>query len=230
MDIRNTADSVNYLANCTKIEGFLLISLIDAPQIITGTFPLLTEVTEFIIVYRVWGLESLAQLFPNLSVIRGNALFDGYSLMVHSNPNLKYVGLTKLRSITNGGVRIEKNANLCYANTIDWLHIMADNATAWDVAVVNGDLSSCEACPVKSRSGGSDDTGISCKQYPGKKSYCWNSNSCQTSKYPPHSTGSHHLSFVISLHISLSGEVSGQLHRREHLLQQVVPGWLCPGQ
>nr|DBA35950.1 TPA: Insulin-like receptor [Drosophila ananassae]DBA35951.1 TPA: Insulin-like receptor [Drosophila ananassae]DBA35952.1 TPA: Insulin-like receptor [Drosophila ananassae]DBA35953.1 TPA: Insulin-like receptor [Drosophila ananassae] len=180
MDIRNTADSVNYLANCTKIEGFLLISLIDAPQIITGTFPLLTEVTEFIIVYRVWGLESLAQLFPNLSVIRGNALFDGYSLMVHSNPNLKYVGLTKLRSITNGGVRIEKNANLCYANTIDWLHIMADNATAWDVAVVNGDLSSCEACPVKSRSGGSDDTGISCKQYPGKKSYCWNSNSCQT--------------------------------------------------
>nr|XP_043068213.1 insulin-like receptor [Drosophila bipectinata] len=177
MDIRNTADSVNYLGNCTKIEGFLLISLIDAPQIITGTFPLLTEVTEFIIVYRVWGLESLAQLFPNLSVIRGNALFDGYSLTVHSNPNLKYVGLTKLRSITNGLVRIEKNANLCYANTVDWLSIMAENATASDFTVLNGDLSSCEACPVKSRS---DDTGISCKQYPNKKSYCWNSNSCQT--------------------------------------------------
>ncbi len=34
--------------------------------------------------------------------------------------NMVEVGLTGLTHILRGGVRIEKNRNLCYVNTISW--------------------------------------------------------------------------------------------------------------
>ena len=36
------------------------------------------------------------------------------------------VGLTGLTHILKGGVRIEKNRNLCYVNTIDWKTIVSE--------------------------------------------------------------------------------------------------------
>lgn len=46
-------------------------------------FPLLTEITGFLLLYRVNGLKSLLQLFPNLRIIRGNDLINDYSLVVY---------------------------------------------------------------------------------------------------------------------------------------------------
>ncbi|KAH8369355.1 hypothetical protein KR009_008841, partial [Drosophila setifemur] len=191
MDIRNTADQFNQLANCTIIEGFLLITLINDGQNLNTSFPLLTEVTEFIIVYRVIGLHSLSQIFPNLSVIRGNILFDGYSLVVYSNRDLKNLGLPNLRSISNGSVRIEKNPLLCFVQTIDWLHIMAENATSTDLVLqLNGKESKdakCDKCPGGFKvthgdpsAANGDEPNVSCKEYPDHKRYCWSSSSCQT--------------------------------------------------
>ena len=39
------------------------------------SFPLLREVTDYIMLYETAGIVTMATLFPNLSVIRGNHLF-----------------------------------------------------------------------------------------------------------------------------------------------------------
>lgn len=46
-------------------------------------FPLLTEITGFMLLYRVNGLKSLLPLFPNLRIIRGNDLINDYSLIIY---------------------------------------------------------------------------------------------------------------------------------------------------
>jgi len=114
MDIRNNISQLNQLANCTVIEGFLLISLINDADKLNRTYPLLTEVKGYIVVYRVTNLISLSQIFPNLTIIRGNSLFESYALVVYSNRDLQDIGLTNLRTISHGGVRIEKNEYLCF--------------------------------------------------------------------------------------------------------------------
>lgn len=52
-------------------------------------FPLLTEVTEFLLVYRVNGLKSLGKLFPNLRIIRGNVLIHDFSFIVFEMMHLQ---------------------------------------------------------------------------------------------------------------------------------------------
>ena len=48
------------------------------------SFPLLREVTDYIMLYETAGIISMAKLFPNLSVIRGNHLFK-----VNQNSDVK---------------------------------------------------------------------------------------------------------------------------------------------
>lgn len=47
------------------------------------TFPELIEITDFLMLYRVQGLKSLAHIFPNLRVIRGNNLVNNYALIIY---------------------------------------------------------------------------------------------------------------------------------------------------
>lgn len=86
-DIRNSVQLFDLLRNCSVIEGFLSITLFDSRVNETSfeglEFPLLTEVTDFVVFYRVQGLTSLGKLFPNLRVIRGNSLLGGYSFIVY---------------------------------------------------------------------------------------------------------------------------------------------------
>ncbi|KAH8374916.1 hypothetical protein KR200_008584, partial [Drosophila serrata] len=191
MDIRNTPANFYLLENCTTIEGFLLITLMTNVTIGPNhSFPLLKEVTDFIVVFRVNGLHSLSQIFPNLNVIRGNNLFDGYSFIVYSNPDLVNLGLSNLRSISHGGVRIEKNRVLCYVETIDWLHLMAENATQSEVVLqMNGRERDCPKCAEEDKliGDGQDSTALSvpgqsggCREHDNHKRYCWDSKHCQT--------------------------------------------------
>ena len=52
-------------------------------------FPLLTEITEFFLAYRVNGLKSFGKLFPNLRIIRGNVLLQDYSLVIYEMMDLQ---------------------------------------------------------------------------------------------------------------------------------------------
>jgi hypothetical protein len=69
-------------------------------------------------------LRSLSKIFPNLRVIGGQSLVMNYALIVYQNVDLKEIGLYKLTTIRNGGVRITENTRLCFSRTIDWSAIM----------------------------------------------------------------------------------------------------------
>lgn len=189
MDIRNNISELKQLANCTIIEGFLLITLINDADKLNTTYPLLTEVTGYIIVFRVQNLISLSQIFPNLSVIRGNLLFESFALVVYQNRDLLDIGLTNLRAITNGGVRIERNLYLCFVKTVNWHRIVSKNATDADIVLkFNRNEAECARCPGEinddaQENAMTDASNVpACKEYPGHKRYCWNSRACQTSE------------------------------------------------
>lgn len=92
IDIRNKPDNLRILDNCTVIEGFLQILLIDqydTSAFENYTFPNLVEVTDYVMFYRVNGLLTIRKLFPNLKVIRGNHLFDNHALIIYEMLNLQ---------------------------------------------------------------------------------------------------------------------------------------------
>ncbi|KAM9311927.1 insulin-like growth factor 1 receptor [Gastrophryne carolinensis] len=123
VDIRNDVGELKQLEDCAVIEGFLQILLISnsKPEDFRNLqFPKLTVITEYLLLFRVSGLESLSDLFPNLTVIRGRNLFYNYALVIFEMTDLKDIGLYNLRNITRGAIRIEKNSDLCYLSTLDW--------------------------------------------------------------------------------------------------------------
>lgn len=130
IDIRNEISEFKKLENCTVVEGYLQILLIGDKnhnlhqEFRTLSFPKLTMVTDYLLLFRVAGLDSLSTLFPNLSVIRGRNLFYNYALVIFEMTSLKDIGLYNLRNITRGAIRIEKNPELCYLDSVDWSLIM----------------------------------------------------------------------------------------------------------
>ncbi|XP_056021824.1 insulin-like peptide receptor isoform X4 [Ostrea edulis] len=126
VDIRNDVNGFAELENCTVIEGNLKILLIEGAshqQYENLYFPDLVEITEFFLLYRVYGLKSLRNIFPNLSIIRGHKLFFNFALVVFELMDLEELGLIGLTTIERGAVRFEKNPMLCYIDTIDWTKI-----------------------------------------------------------------------------------------------------------
>ncbi|GAB5583836.1 insulin receptor-related protein isoform X2 [Prionailurus iriomotensis] len=123
LDIRSEVAELRRLENCSVVEGHLQILLMFTA---TGedfrglSFPRLTQVTDYLLLFRVYGLESLRDLFPNLAVVRGARLFLGYALVVYEMPHLRDVGLPALGAVLRGAVRVEKNQELCHLSTIDW--------------------------------------------------------------------------------------------------------------
>ncbi|XP_066503622.1 insulin-like growth factor 1b receptor [Hoplias malabaricus] len=130
IDIGNDISDFKKLENCTVVEGYLQILLIGGKNnnnqevFRTLSFPKLTMITDYLLLFRVVGLDSLSTLFPNLTVIRGRNLFYNYALVIFEMKNLKDIGLYNLRNITRGGIRIEKNTELCYLDSVDWSLIM----------------------------------------------------------------------------------------------------------
>ncbi|KAI4826011.1 hypothetical protein KUCAC02_021670, partial [Chaenocephalus aceratus] len=182
IDIRNDISEFKRLENCTVVEGYLQILLInDKTNNINQevfrslSFPKLTVITDYLLLFRVSGLDSLSILFPNLSVIRGRNLFYDYSLVIYEMTSLKDIGLYNLRNITRGAVRIEKNPELCYLNSVDWSLIM--NARLNNVINGNKKAKECDnVCP-----GIMEDNPL-CQRTSFNDNYdyrCWTSTQCQ---------------------------------------------------
>lgn len=164
IDIRNSVQDMNVLRNCTVVHGFLQIVLMDNKNndFTNVSFPELREITGFLMVFRIFGLIDLGPLFPNLTIIRGGTLFTDYSLIIYDLPDLQKVGLRNLLSIERGSVRIESCGKLCFASTIDWDQITANNVSnviPKDSANCPNVTLGCRLCP-----------------WPGK---CWSFANCQ---------------------------------------------------
>ncbi|NXR67417.1 INSRR protein, partial [Rhadina sibilatrix] len=180
MDIRNDVSQLRKLENCSIIEGNLQILLMfttGAEDFRGLSFPRLLMITEYLLLFRVYGLESLRDLFPNLSVIRGTNLFFSYALVIFEMPHLRDVGLHSLGHILRGSVRIERNQELCHLSTIDWGLLLLPDAGDGTYIVGNKPAEECaDVCP------GILDVEKPCVQTSvnGQLDYrCWTSSYCQ---------------------------------------------------
>ncbi|NWZ38985.1 INSRR protein, partial [Brachypodius atriceps] len=179
MDIRNDVSQLRKLENCSIIEGNLQILLMfttGAEDFRGLSFPRLLMITEYLLLFRVYGLESLRDLFPNLSVIRGTNLFFNYALVIFEMPHLRDVGLHSLGHILRGSVRIERNQELCHLSTLDWGLLLPD--TGDSTYIVGNKLAEecADVCP------GILDVEKPCVQTSvnGQLDYrCWTSSYCQ---------------------------------------------------
>ncbi|XP_036830170.1 insulin receptor-like [Oncorhynchus mykiss] len=180
-DIRNNVTNLRSLENCTVIEGHLKIILMfkTKPEDFRGlSYPKLTVVTDFLLLFRVYGMESLKDLFPNLTVIRGNNLFFNYALVFFEMLQFRDIGLHSLMNITRGAVRIEKNPNLCYLSTLDWSKILDTVEDNYIVANKN-DRECGDVCP------GAAKGKTTCQQTTINGLFnerCWTHKHCQRSK------------------------------------------------
>lgn len=179
MDVRNKPDQLQKLSECRVIEGFLEILLIDNLQgesFENYTFPLLTEITEFLLVFRVRGLRSLGRMFPNLAVIRGNSLFHNYALVIFEVFNLEEVGLHSLKFIGRGAVRIEKNPTLCFSESMDWSQLSNGTHHEANTFILNRKDNECPVCPVTNTSVTPHCYTMTTAK---KRPACWNEQYCQ---------------------------------------------------
>uniref|UniRef100_A0A4W5QUV5 Tyrosine-protein kinase receptor n=1 Tax=Hucho hucho TaxID=62062 RepID=A0A4W5QUV5_9TELE len=182
IDIRNDISEFKRLENCTVVEGYLQILLIgdktnnlNQELFRSLSFPKLTVITDYLLLFRVSGLDSLSMLFPNLNVIRGRNLFYNYALVIFEMTSLKDIGLYNLRNITRGAIRIEKNPELCYLDSVDWSLIM--DAEFNNFIAGNKQSKECgDVCP-----GIMEDNAQCIKtSFNGNfNSRCWTSNHCQ---------------------------------------------------
>lgn len=95
VDIKNNLGEFEKLKNCTVVNGNLKISLmedVEEHEFERVSFPELVEVKGYLLVFRVWHLRTLAKLFPNLSVIRGEELVRNYALIIYNNKRMEEVG------------------------------------------------------------------------------------------------------------------------------------------
>ncbi|KAK6042589.1 receptor L domain protein [Cooperia oncophora] len=114
--------------NCSVLEGSMVLSLIQNSNVTEADFPTfqhLREITGSLLIFHVRKLSTLSRIFPNLRIIGGQNLIQHFSLIIYQNEDLIDIGLTKLRLIRNGGVRIAENNKMCYSRYIDWKHLMA---------------------------------------------------------------------------------------------------------
>lgn len=174
VDVRNSPAHLDRLKDCVVVEGFVHILLIDKyldSSFDNYTFPLLTEITEYLLLFRVNGLRTLRRLFPNLSVIRGDVLVGDYAMVVYELMHIEEIGLISLMDITRGGVRIEKNPKLCFSNSIDWNAITMKGSNNY--IKDNQKENACAICPT-------DKCPIATTKSGQKRGLCWNVNHCQT--------------------------------------------------
>lgn len=119
------------MKNCTTFDGSIQI---QGFQVLNDDlknelhFPKLTEITGHLLISLVYKIKDLKSIFPRLAVIRGNHLFLDYALVIYQNEGFKQINLPSLTTILSGGIRIEKNINLCYVKTIRWKSIMRKNS------------------------------------------------------------------------------------------------------
>ena len=181
IDIRNRVSGFKQLENCTVIEGTLQILLIDyaeSEEYENLQFPDLVEITHYFLLYRVYGLKTLRNIFPNLAVIRGQKLFWNYALVAFEMPDLEELGLKSLTSILRGSVRLEKNHYLCYIDTLDWKLIAPQSSKEDHFMVQNKAIDECvNICPKN------PDGSPKCKSRMidgSEREVCWTQHDCQT--------------------------------------------------
>ncbi|VDN02334.1 unnamed protein product [Thelazia callipaeda] len=185
LDIRNspkmafqdkeTNEKWSTLTSCTVMEGDFSVSMITGSNFTHENFPVFSRlrvITGHLLVFQVSALRSLKQMFPNLRVIGGQELIMNYALVIYQNTHLVEIGLPKLTTIVNGGVRIMDNTQLCYSRYIDWSQILigpANDILTDQNKAADSDLCSDDCLPQNEHRCHKRDHMLS----------CWDAETCQ---------------------------------------------------
>ncbi|XP_016978960.2 insulin-like growth factor 1 receptor [Drosophila rhopaloa] len=164
IDIRNECKNMHLLDNCTVVTGYVMITLIPIEQhcnFSNYSFPLLTEITEFMIFTEVRGMANITDMFPNLAVIRGRRLFLNYALGVTSMYDLEQLAFPQLVAIQRGQVYIGNCPQLCNIDRVNWDLLTLSRGDNHIIAAgKNCSTPVCKGCT---------------------SSYCWSNIYCQRS-------------------------------------------------
>ncbi|VDK20104.1 unnamed protein product [Taenia asiatica] len=183
-DVRRPS-ALSRIKSCTVIEGNLLIVMTKLP--VNASIPNLREITGFLVIYDLTGLDGLATLFPNLTVIRGRSLISNFALVIRST-SLKTIGLPSLRLIQRGGVRVDLNTNLCYVRTVNWSYILGNQtAAAAPIRLLTNRLICPDTCQPECVASAPAPRSLSrpkgtSREKDAKLGHCWSSSYCQSSK------------------------------------------------
>ncbi|XP_049875333.1 insulin-like growth factor 1 receptor isoform X2 [Pectinophora gossypiella] len=167
MYLVQSLQKLQHLKDCVVILGNLRVLFMEKANTSSFqniSFPELREVTGFVAFYRVSGLESVGQLFPNLRRIRGSQLINNYGLILHDMPNLREVGLYNLLKIDRGGVIIWGGPHTCYVDSINWNAIAPGTRHMLTYPEMTAHCNTVKPCKCSVN-----------KEF----NYCWNSKKCQ---------------------------------------------------
>ena len=119
--VGNKVSSMKWLEQCSIIEGNLEIKWLYSnisPQNFSGvSFPKLEEITGYLMLFRVDGLSTIGQLFPNLRVIRAQEEFFDFGIVLYENKDLMSISLHKLGYVGgNSNLVAMFNPQLCYVD------------------------------------------------------------------------------------------------------------------
>ncbi|XP_068155469.1 LOW QUALITY PROTEIN: insulin-like growth factor 1 receptor [Drosophila tropicalis] len=178
IDIRHF-DDFRKLQSCTYVVGHVSIAFVELPANVTANElkSEVTEISDYLMVYRCHSLLTLESIFPQLRLIRGqNLAFDQYSLIVYENRNLRELGLVQLLRIQNGFIRIESNPMLCFVQTVDWMYLLGNGTQQHFSLKYNKSPGHCPVCD-----GLNDDFEFKSNS----TLFCWNLHAIQIRPKPP---------------------------------------------
>ncbi|XP_021916147.1 insulin-like peptide receptor isoform X2 [Zootermopsis nevadensis] len=96
--------------------------------------------------------------FPLLKERRASPLLPLVSILQFQEPGTpQELGLRSLTTILRGSVRVEKNRDLCYVNTVDWLSILRKGEL---FSANNKERSLCPSCPGSCENSGCWSVGV----------------------------------------------------------------------
>lgn len=125
VDVKFDVKELKKLEGCGIVEGSVQISQLEIFENVS--FPSLHEITGRLVIIKVSGIKSVMQLFPNLVRIHGEELLENYAMILVDNPDLEEIGLSSLKRIKKGAVRVGGNDKLCYASTVNWSSVVHDD-------------------------------------------------------------------------------------------------------
>ncbi|VDN52411.1 unnamed protein product [Dracunculus medinensis] len=163
------------LSECTVMEGDFSVSMITSSNFTHESFPVfkrLRVITGHLLIFQVSALRSLKDMFPNLRIIGGQELIMNYALVIYQNTHMIEVGLPKLTTIFNGGVRIVDNTQLCYSRYIDWGAMLVGSAN--DILIDQSKSTDSELCNDICE----PENDERCHRVDGMLS-CWDTKTCQ---------------------------------------------------
>lgn len=123
-------------------------------------------------IFNLKQVKTLDQIFPKLSIIRGDQLYKNFSLIILLSTSLERLNLINLVSIERGSVFISRLYQACNLDTISWNYLTKDkNAQSPVITLTNNDCSINNFSPKKCL--------ISYDTKNRSTSYYWNDKSCQ---------------------------------------------------